>query len=40
MEGEALEDGGRGEPIRTRNLQSKREVQGTVVAPGTVEVRL
>jgi flagella basal body P-ring formation protein FlgA len=38
MEGEALEEGGRGEKIRVRNLNSRREVQGTVSGPGVVDI--
>lgn len=40
MEGEALEDGAKGEVIRVRNRSSRRSVEGLVAGPGTVEVRL
>lgn len=40
MEGTALVDGAKGEVIRVRNLSSGREVEGVVVAPGIVQVRL
>lgn len=38
--GTAIGDGARGERIRVRNDSSKRVVEGTVTAPGTVEIRL
>ncbi len=38
MQGEALADGVEGQRIRVRNLSSKREVEGVVVAPGVIEV--
>lgn len=38
MPGVALRDGGEGEQISVRNTQSKRVVEGRVVAPGQVEV--
>ncbi len=40
MAGVALVDGAKGEVIRVRNLSSGREVEGVVVAPGIVQVRL
>lgn len=40
MEGQALMDGARGEVIRVRNLSSGRDVEGVVVAPGVIQVRL
>ncbi len=40
MEGEALEDGAKGEVIRVRNRSSKRGVEARVAGPGTVEIRL
>lgn len=36
--GEALGQGGRGENVRVRNLDSKRVVSGRIVAPNTVEM--
>ena len=38
MAGEALQDGAKGEMIRVRNLSSRQELQGEVVAPGLVRV--
>lgn len=38
MAGEALQDGAKGERIRVRNLSSRQEVQGEVVAAGLVKV--
>ncbi|MEE3505300.1 MULTISPECIES: flagellar basal body P-ring formation chaperone FlgA [unclassified Pseudomonas] len=40
MPGEALSDGGLGEQIRVRNLNSKRVIKARVTAPGQVEVTL
>jgi flagella basal body P-ring formation protein FlgA len=40
MPGEALSDGGLGEQIRVRNLNSKRVIKAHVTAPGQVEVTL
>lgn len=40
MEGQALMDGAKGEVIRVRNLSSGRDVEGVVVAPGVIQVRL
>lgn len=40
MEGQALMDGARGEVIRARNLSSGRDIEGVVVAPGVIQVRL
>jgi flagella basal body P-ring formation protein FlgA len=40
MEGEALQDGAKGEAIRVRNLSSRREIEAVISAPGVVEVRL
>lgn len=40
MEGQALMDGARGEVIRVRNLSSGRDIEGVVVAPGVIQVRL
>jgi flagella basal body P-ring formation protein FlgA len=39
MDGEALEDGAKGDRIRVRNRSSKRNVEGLVAGPGIVEVR-
>ncbi|MFO8154768.1 MAG: flagellar basal body P-ring formation chaperone FlgA [Pseudomonadota bacterium] len=39
MEGEAEEDGRKGETVRVRNLSSGREIDAVVVAPGRVRVR-
>lgn len=38
--GEALMDGRRGDRIRVRNSRSKRELQATVIAAGTVSVNM
>jgi flagella basal body P-ring formation protein FlgA len=38
MSGEALADGEEGQSIRVRNAQSRRIVEGRVVAPGVVEI--
>lgn len=38
--GTAMADGGQGERVRVRNDSSRRIVEGTVTAPGTVEIRL
>lgn len=40
MEGQAMADGAKGELIRVRNLSSGRDVEGVVVAPGLVQVRM
>lgn len=40
MEGRAMTDGAKGELIRVRNLSSGRDVEGVVLAPGLVQVRL
>jgi len=40
MMGEALSNGGKGATIRVRNVNSKRIVEGEVVARGVVQVRL
>lgn len=40
MAGEALGDAGQGEPVKVRNLTSKRIVEGVATAPGVVTVRL
>lgn len=40
MEGQALMDGAKGDVIRVRNLSSGRDIEGVVVAPGVVQVRL
>ncbi len=40
MQGRALTDGVAGELIRVRNLGSKRVIEGTVVAPGLIRVRM
>lgn len=37
-EGKAMADGGKGERIRIQNSHSKRIVEGTVTAPGVVEL--
>lgn len=38
MRGEALSDGGRGDRIRVKNLNSGRVISGTVVGGGTIHV--
>lgn len=40
MSGKALSDGATGQRIKVRNSSSSRQIEGTVVARGTVEVRL
>ena len=40
VKGKAMMDGRKGQKIRVKNLQSKREFQATVVAPGTVRVSM
>lgn len=40
MEGQALMDGARGKVIRVRNLSSGRDIEGVVVGPGIIQVRL
>lgn len=40
MEGEALQDGSKGAMIRVRNLSSRQEIEGEVVSPGVVRVRM
>jgi flagella basal body P-ring formation protein FlgA len=40
MEGQALMDGAKGEVIRVRNLSSGRDIDGVVVGPGVIQVRL
>ncbi len=40
MRGKALEHGAIGDVVLVQNLQSKRQVQGTVVAPGKISVTL
>lgn len=40
MDGEATSDGAKGDVITVRNRSSKREVEGVVVAPGIVEIRM
>jgi flagella basal body P-ring formation protein FlgA len=39
LKAQALQDGGRGETVRVRNLDSKREFAALVVAPNRAEVR-
>jgi flagella basal body P-ring formation protein FlgA len=39
MKAQAMQDGGRGETVRVRNLDSKREFAALVVAPNRAEVR-
>lgn len=39
MAGEALSDAAQGEPVKVRNLISKRIVEGVVTSPGVVTVR-
>lgn len=39
MAGEALGDAAQGEPVKVRNLTSKRVVEGVATAPGVVTVR-
>lgn len=38
--GKAMMDGRKGDRIRVKNTQSKREFQATVIAPGTVQVTM
>lgn len=40
VKGKAMMDGFRGQSIRIKNFRSKRELQGEVVAPGTVRINL
>ncbi|MDH5180187.1 MAG: flagellar basal body P-ring formation chaperone FlgA [Gammaproteobacteria bacterium] len=40
VKGKAMMDGFRGQSIRVRNFRSKRELQGEVIAPGTVKINL
>lgn len=40
MSGKALSDGARGQRIKVRNNSSSRQIEGTVIARGTVEVTL
>lgn len=40
VKGEALMDGRRGDRVRVRNSRSKRELQATVIAAGTVAVNM
>jgi flagella basal body P-ring formation protein FlgA len=40
MAGEALNDAAPGEPVRVRNLHTKKVVEGTVLRTGTVQVAL
>ncbi len=40
VKGEALMDGRRGDRVRVRNSRSKRELQATVIAAGTVSVNM
>ncbi len=40
MIGKALEDAGLGDPVRVRNLSSKKTIQGRVASPGLVQVTL
>lgn len=40
MAGQALEDGALGQPIKVRNLVSKRIVGGVIAAPGIVKVQM
>ena len=40
MSGKALSDGARGQRIKVRNSSSSRQIEGTVIARGTVEVTL
>lgn len=40
MRAKALESGGIGDVVLVQNVQSKRQVQGTVVAPGKISVTL
>lgn len=37
--GRALEDGGRGDPVRVRNTRSERVVEGRVIGQDRVRVR-
>lgn len=39
LKAQAMQDGGRGETVRVRNLDSKREFAARVVAPNRAEVR-
>ena len=40
MAGQALEDGALGQPIKVRNLLSKRIIGGIIAAPGLVKVQM
>lgn len=40
VEGEALEDGAKGDMIRVRNTSSKKIIEATVIGPGKVKVRV
>lgn len=40
MAGQALEDGALGQPIKVRNLLSKRIIGGVIAAPGIVKVQM
>ncbi|MEW5992787.1 MAG: flagellar basal body P-ring formation chaperone FlgA [Candidatus Zixiibacteriota bacterium] len=40
MEGQAMADGAKGALIRVRNLSSGRDIEGVVVGPGLVQVRM
>ncbi len=40
VEGEALEDGAKGDMIRVRNNSSKKIIEAIVIAPGKVKVRI
>jgi len=40
VKGKAMMDGFRGQSIRIQNVRSKRDLQGEVIAPGTVRVNL
>jgi flagella basal body P-ring formation protein FlgA len=39
-QGKAQQDGAEGETVRVINTQSNRLVEGIVVAPGVVEIRI
>lgn len=40
VEGEALEDGAKGDMIRVRNTSSKKVIEAVVIAPGKVKVQI
>ena len=38
--GEAMQDGKVGQPIKVENVESKKVVTGTVTGPGAVDIEL